>query len=143
MIRNPYCRRCGCTHAERCRFEANGEVRECRWIDGGHTLCDAPACVAWYRQFQEPAAQQVASDHCVCGSWKRPKVALCRTCWNAMPWALGASLFSPSRSDFALAFFDALLWLEIHSSRVRATGDLRRLAGESIGAAAREREGIR
>jgi hypothetical protein len=141
MRETQFCRHCGCTLEEPCRFEAAGAVHTCSWADLRHTLCTAPACTQWRLHFESAALRELAKSQCACGAWKKAMQSFCSQCWHALPWEIGGALYTHTSLGYALVYFDSMRWLIDNTSRLKdVSEDLRVLAVEVIGAAARERE---
>jgi len=52
------------------------------------------------------------SDECICGRWKRPKMAFCYQCYKRMPRDIQLALYNRIGAGFEAAYNEAVKWLD-------------------------------
>jgi hypothetical protein len=120
------CRFCGCTEHNACPMVRTiGGHQWCRWIDGTHTICDAPKCKTEFDSMLEAARTAAIARQCVCRAWKRPGYLVCFACSLALPWEIRATLLERSERGYyaainaAAAYPDALQFLRERTDRLK------------------------
>jgi hypothetical protein len=56
--------------------------------------------------------QELNSEECACGAWKKPKFSLCFACYHALPKDMQTDLWSRLGDGYEEAYDAAITWLK-------------------------------
>jgi hypothetical protein len=56
--------------------------------------------------------QELNSEECACGAWKKPKLSFCFACYHALPKDMQRDLYSRLGDGYENAYDEAISWLK-------------------------------